>query len=387
MTRTDPSDDFATFEPEEFQPTHQPLDRAAFAGVPPAEAARRLAEAHAQRGRLEPVTRDQKEMVAKIVLETIGVKGYDLANAGAQIMSRYREWLRQRVEAGKISESYAGHIAIQWNATVRCVFGEEASEELRFKGFKQHARKVVRRGPEDMAALIEAAHRIGYRTEDDKNAFLAYLELAWPTAGRSGSLLTEELTFAQVDWEKGTLRFAHVKNKDEHETVLSERAVAKLRERRAYCMTRPWWRGENTPILAGRTGNPLTNQAVNQMLKRAGVRAGFTSRLTTHGIRKSAGTIMARQNPRYAREQLGITPKVFEAHYNQPTVEDRLERRDLVPAVGAQAGPDELIGRAYLDLQAQRITNAQFQDVLERANKMRIVPEPKRALDENRGYL
>lgn len=64
-----------------------------------------------------------------------------------------------------------------------------------------------------------------------------------------------------------------------------------------------------------------------------------------------------------------------------------MERRDLVPAVGAQAGPDELIGRAYLDLQAQRITTAQFQDILERANKMRILPEPKHRLDENRGYL
>lgn len=385
MKRTQSKWDFGSFEPGPVTPAHEHLDRSSFRGVSPADAARIIAEAHAQRVRLADVTKDQKEMVVKLVLEAVAAKGHDMATIDPPTMAAYREWLRQRVAAGDVAESYAAHIAIQWNATVRCVFGTEATNGLRIKGFRQHARKIVRRGPEEMYALIAAANRIGYRTEDDKQAFLAYLELAWPTAGRAGSLLTEELTFAHVDWEKGTLKFAHVKNKSEHETVLSERAIAKLRERRAYCMTRPWWRGEETPILTGRTGKPLTTQAVNQMLARASARAGFTAKLTTHGIRKSAGTIMARQNARYAREQLGITPKVFEAHYNQPTVEDRLERRDLVPVVGTQPGPDALVGKAFMDLQAQRISRAEFQDIVERANKMRITPTPQGA-SENTGY-
>lgn len=384
MTRTKKTVDFASFEPAVHEPAHKPLARDAFRGQAPTEVAKALADAHAQRIRLRPVTRNQKEMVVKLVLDALAGKGHDVATADAKVMSAYREWLRARVETGDISESYAGHIAIQWNATVRCVFGDEPSRELRFKGFKQHERKIVRRSPEEMAALIAAASKNRYRTRDDKEAFLAYLELSWPTAGRAGSLLTEELTFADVDWQKGTLRFDHVKNKDEHETVLSERAVAKLRERRAYCMSRPWWRGAATPILAGNRGVPLATETINRQLKRAAVRAGFMDRVTTHVIRKSSGTIMARQNPRYAREQLGITAKVFEKHYNQPTIEDRLERRDLVPTVAE--GPDALIGRAFMDLQAQRITTAQFQDVLERANRMRIAPQPLHG-EENKGYL
>lgn len=384
MKRTKKTVDFASFEPQVHEPAHRTLAREVFRGLPPEDVAKAMADAHAQRVRLRPITRNQKEMVMRLVLDALAAKGHDVATADAKVMSAYREWLRARVEAGDISESYAGHIAIQWNATVRCVFGEEASRELRFKGFKQHERKIVRRSPEDMAAIIAAAHKLGARTRDDKEAFIAYLELAWPTAGRAGSLLVEECRFADVDWQKGTVRFQHVKNKDLHEVVLSERAVARLRERRAYCMTRPWWRGEETPIIAGRSGRPLTLETINNKLKAAAARAGFTDRVTSHVIRKSSGTMMARENPRYAREQLGITAKVFEKHYNQPTIEDRLERRDLVPTV--QEGPDALIGRAFMDLQAQRITSAEFQDILERANRMRAAPQPMRG-DENKGYL
>lgn len=376
--------DFGSFEPN-VVPAHEPVSREAFRGMSPTDAACELARVHAQRVSIEPVTMRQKAMVAKQVLDALAKKGHDLASVDARTMAAYREWLRVRVERGEISESYAGHIAIQWNATVRAVLGEEQSRDLRIKGFTQHARKIVRRDEDEMQALIGAANRIGYRTEEDREAFLCYLELAWSTAGRAGSLLSETLTFACVDWTKGMLRFRHVKNKDEHEAVLSERAVAKLRERRAYCVRQPWWRGDETPILAARTGKPLATKSVNRMLARAGVEAGFEARLTTHGIRKSAGTIMARRNARYAREQLGITAKVFEANYNQPTVEDRLTRRDLVPSVGTALDPDAMVGQALLELEAGRLTRAEFAEIKGRAERMRIVPGMR--APENTGYL
>lgn len=65
--------------------------------------------------------------------------------------------------------------------------------------------------------------------------------------------------------------------------------------------------------------------------------SGIKKKVTTHVPRKGAGTHMAKENPRLAREQLGITQKVFEKHYNQPTVGDRIEHRDLV--LGAQPTP------------------------------------------------
>ena len=54
----------------------------------------------------------------------------------------------------------------------------------------------------------------------------------------------------------------------------------------------------------------------------------------TRVIRKSVRTIIAKQNPRFARDQLGISNRVFEEHYNQPTIEDRLERGEILPGYG-----------------------------------------------------
>src|SRR5438874_6599681 len=205
MTRTEPkSHDFGSFEPGIVTPAHEPLRREAFRGKDPCEAALIIAEAHAQRVHLEPISKRQKEVVVRGVLDAIAAKGHDLATVDGPTMAAYREWLRQRVARRDISESYAGHIAIQWNATIRAVFGEEATRDLRIKGFRQHAKRIVRRGPDDMFVLVGAAGRIRCRSEDDKQAFLCYLELAWPTAGRAGSLLKETLTFAHVNWQQGT---------------------------------------------------------------------------------------------------------------------------------------------------------------------------------------
>lgn len=54
------------------------------------------------------------------------------------------------------------------------------------------------------------------------------------------------------------------------------------------------------------------------------------------------GTLIARETPKYAWEQLGITAKIFEAHYHQPSLQDRMDQRDLL--LGNLRTPDEAEG-------------------------------------------
>lgn len=56
-----------------------------------------------------------------------------------------------------------------------------------------------------------------------------------------------------------------------------------------------------------------------------------------------------------------------------------------MPIVGAPKGPDEMVGKAFMDLQAQRTSQAEFNDTVERAGKMRAAPTRQRA-PENTGY-
>jgi hypothetical protein len=56
-----------------------------------------------------------------------------------------------------------------------------------------------------------------------------------------------------------------------------------------------------------------------------------------------------------AREQLGITDKVFQKHYNQPALEDRLQHHDLLmgdeetpPQQQACIGTLRLVARSLL---------------------------------------
>jgi hypothetical protein len=116
---------------------------------------------------------------------------------------------------------------------------------------------------------------------------------------------------------------------------------------------------------------------VNATLARACVRTGWTARLTTHGIRKSVGTIMARQNQRYALKQLGIKKKVFDQNYNQPTGEDRLERRDLEPIVGPDPGPTRSSARPTWTCKLSTSAAPSLRTSLNAPKRMRHVPAPR----------
>lgn len=364
------------------------LSRADFSGVAPREAAERIIPFTETRKPLREVTRNQKIGVLGRALADFREKGLDLANVTPADLANYREWMRTSVQAEEMSENSAAHIVSVWNSTMRAAFGEDGKpgETLLMKGFRTTAKKIDRWSEEEWGQLLAAARAQPSRQPDDKAAFLCYLELAWATGGRIGSLANDKTSFADVDWETETIKLRHMKNRPEHTCVLTPRALAHLRERRSYLMSRPVWRGGETPILVGTRGRPIRPQTVNKKLREAAARAGISKYISTHVVRKSVGTHMGKYNPRFAQEQLGITMKIFEGHYNQPTIDDRAERRDILPGVGSAAPqtPEEMIGRAVLDLNAGRITQKQYNEVLARADRLRATP--KTGGEDNSGY-
>ena len=87
----------------------------------------------------------------------------------------------------------------------------------------------------------------------------------------------------------------------------------------------------------------------------------------------------AKKNPRFAHEQLSIKAKIFEAHYNQPALEDRLESRDILPGAvtAAPRTPDEMIGQAWLKYSQRRLSRAEFEATILHAEKLKAAPSTR----------
>lgn len=381
------------------------LPREAFRGLTPEASAKLLVDFHVSRVPIEEVTAAQKDMVFRQIAENLAQKGLDLSTVTPADMATYREWLRTLVENEAISQSYAAHIVASWNASIRLAFGETGrpGESLLMRGFQQRARQVQRLDEDEFQSILTASHRRRFRSPDDRDAFQVYLELEWSTGARVGSLTptgrrrrkkadpeppTESepelppnwsvtVTIGDIDWDNGTIRLRHMKNRPEHTAILTERALERLRSRVETLRKKPYWRGDETPILAAKAGQPLAPQAINRMLKDCAAMAGIRKRITSHVLRKSVGTYIAKHNPRFAQDQLGITAKVFEAHYNQPTLEDRLERRDILPGAVTDAprSPDELVGQAWLKYSQGRMSRADFEATVLRADRERAQPK------------
>jgi integrase len=372
------------------------MDRASLAGVAPADAAARVAAFMQSRvSGMRDVTRYHKQDVIRRVLETLALRGADFSNAESAIQT-FREYLRTLIERKEISESYASHIVKAWNSTVRTVFGAQGKpgEGLIMRGFPMRARQYERLDAEEMLSLSEAAERYRFKSDVNRDAFETYLELERSTGARIGSLVyapkgkvQDAATFADVDYETGTIRFRHMKNKPSHEAVLTESALARLKQREELLRERGLWQGADTPIMVGCDGRIMTPQSVNKMLKGVAARAGIMKAVSTHRIRGSVGTHIGRSNPRLAAEQLGISSEVFEKHYNKPNLEDRLARRDILPGGRAPRTPEELVGQAWLDKTRGKISEAEFRETLERAEKLRALPTAKRPVPETSPYL
>jgi hypothetical protein len=124
----------------------------------------------------------------------------------------------------------------------------------------------------------------------------------------------------------------------------------------------PQWKGPETPLFTTTRGVVLSYQTIYRHIRKAGALMGHPEPVRPHTLRKSVGTHMGKRNEVLAREQLGITDKVFKKHYFQPTVDDRIERRDLLldATWEPEPAPDQRLLRAYKDLEAGTLTREKF---------------------------
>jgi site-specific recombinase XerD len=335
-------------------PTPPPIPRESFRGLSPKAAVDRLMRLYGTRREICRATVRQKRSVVAHMLTQLGTRGLDLASIRPQDLALYRTYLADLVERRLISRNYAAHQAIQWNSTMRAVFQETCrpGEGLIMRGFKQTPRKIEHLTPEDFAGMLAAVDQKRWQNAHYRELMRTYLEVSWCAAARIGSLVHEELRIADVDVDRGVLHLRHVKNRPHHDAVLSARAVASLEAWISFLQGTKHWRGRETPLFISPRGKVMHHQAVNRFLRQLAALATLNKPVTSHVFRKSAGTIMALVNPKLAQEQLGITEKVFNAHYNQPLLEDRMAHREILPSVAsAQPGPEEAIGHAYLRYQ------------------------------------
>jgi hypothetical protein len=148
--------------------------------------------------------------------------------------------------------------------------------------------------------------------------------------------------------------------------VLTERCMERLRCWEWELKKAGKWNDAQTPLMMAEQGI-LTYQALLRAIKDLAAMAHIKKRVTTHVLRKSTGTHMARRDPKLAREQLGITQEVFERHYDQPRLQDRLDQRDIIPgAQSSHAGVEARMGQLTLQLRQGRISPEEWEREISR---------------------
>ena len=372
--------------PEATQTARATLDRAGLAGLAPAEAAQRLCDAlRAKNEDLRPITLNNKRIVLTRILKAFAERGKDLATLATDDCGAYREYLRDMLKRGVYSEDTCSNAVRAWNSTMRAVFGEQGKpgEGLLMKNFKQHPKRVVHLTEEEMSRLLQAADEFPFRWPHTRLAFKTYLEVSWATGARFGSLFEGRLTVGDIDWDKQALVFRHMKNRDHHVAVLTPRATVALRSWVNHLSRqKAIWKGDATAIFVGPDGLPLKAAWINRSLRGVAAKAGIKKRVSTHIIRKSVGTLIARENPKFAQLQLGITAEVFNEHYNQPILEDRLAKRDILPgAAWTPKTPEEVAGAALLDMMNGKMSREAFEEKVAQARAQKAQPKIVRPED------
>ncbi|HLF16104.1 MAG TPA: tyrosine-type recombinase/integrase [Candidatus Thermoplasmatota archaeon] len=316
------------------------VDRNRYAGLTPSEAATLAVADYAARIPLRPTTRTEKAYVLGRILEDLRQKGRDLSNVDQETLRGLRDYYGAKVEQDKMSENYAYNLVKEWNALMGALFGDKKKpgEGLRMKsGFRQTPRQVEVLDVEDYDGMLAQVANRKWMGVLNRGAVVTYLEIAMSTAGRSKSILSPQATFKNIDYEKGVYTFWDVKNietGDFLQVVLTDRCVERLRTWESELRRESRWSGPETPIMQAERGI-LTYQSLLKALKDLAALAGLKKPVTTHVLRKSTGTHMARKDRKLAREQLGITQKIFDLHYDQPRLKDRLEQRDIIPGASA----------------------------------------------------
>lgn len=97
-------------------------------------------------------------------------------------------------------------------------------------------------------------------------------------------------------------------------------------------------------------------------------------------------TLIGRENPKLAQLQLGISAEIFNRHYNQPLLEDRMAKRDILPGADwTPKTPEGIAGTALLGLLSGELHKDDFEYQVKRARELEDLPADRK--NDNRGYV
>lgn len=372
------------------------LDRVEFAKLSPEEAANRLVAFNTSVVTMKQVTANEKFLVVKRILQDFAEQGLNVSTLSDEATNRYRDYFQELVDEGTYSTNTAAHAVKAWNSMIRACFGRKGVDGkdlktgtgLLMKEFPETVRKVDVLGNDEIDRMIRAIPQVPARNETHRSALRVYLEIGRCAGPRIGSLVRGEegeiFTFARVDWKRGVALLPHMKNsEDGHYIVLGDSAMVAIRNHAKHLQDIGLWSGPETPVMTGPGGKRVNCQYVNKKLKQLAVIAKVPKKLSTHVIRKSAGTLMgSMEDPAFAALQLGITQAIYNRHYYQPRLEDRLQKRDrLAGSDWTPQSPEEIAGKALLDLERGTIDQHQFDAQLREAKARLSLPPQKE------GYL
>ncbi len=359
----------------------QQIFLADFAGVSPAEAAKRLVKIHRDRVELRDVTARQKEADLRRILTDFQQRGKDLGSITPDDVSAYRQYLDQLIKDGVISRNYAAHDITQWNAMLNVVFGDKPQRNdmnLKMRTIQQTPKETPTLTCEDFEAMRSVVPQMRFQVEHYREIFRMYLGVIECLGARIGSLLTPKFQVQHIDWHKKTVVFKHMKNKPEHEAVLTDAAAEALRSYVAFLASTPQFKGPETPVCVGPRGSVVTYTWIYTNLRKCAAMAGIDKPVATHTARKSVGKRIGADNQHIAAEQLGVTMKIFQQHYAQPDVTDRIRARHLLPgAMPEESNPWNRLGQAYWKFQQGLLTRTQLDQVVANMRPPEIVENPR----------
>jgi integrase len=213
--------------------------------------------------------------------------------------------LRGRIEAVLASAQVDGHIA------------EGRSNPARWKNWLDHKlaspKKIGSRGHHAAMPYAEVPNFMARLVETPGVAALA-LRLTILTACRTSEVLN--MTFDEVDLQNAVWRIpeSRMKMGKPHDVPLSSAALAILKAQHET-------RGHNPHVFAGRPTKPLSDMALNMLLRRLKVP------VTVHGFRSSARSWMADQGVAFELAEAALAHTVGNAVVAAYQRSSMLERR------------------------------------------------------------
>jgi integrase/recombinase XerD len=274
---------------------------------------------HLKGKRYEPGTLDKRLYAVRCLFSWIELQSVppELQDITAADMEKYQVYTRKRGIAGSTADALIADAKkfFQFLESSGRVFLNPMERTV----INWTPRRIKHVPSEaDMRKLLAAVDTTAPNGIRDR----ALLEVMYSTGARLGEVL--RMTIFDPDAERGTVR-VFGKGKKERMLPLGKHAVLWLKQ--YLKATRPKLQGDRIEVTAlwiGKTGAPLKQSRVDQIVKAAVDAAGLTRSISSHAIRRACATHMLRggAHPVQIQMLLGHSNLNSLSQYLQVTISD-----------------------------------------------------------------